>query len=183
VKEKNNFKRKKEFQARRSIGNVSIKDQISECKIRNKTGVSIWISWVMLVAFMVTLSTAMYYFFADYTKKSIDNIKSTVVDSKLCDNVGISATVCLKSTSELTINIKNVNYMTIDRLALDMFDVFDRPQQKSKEFNLVSGTQRQFDILKDGIIKEVHIVPVVYKDGKTIFCSNKDITVQNIESC
>lgn len=167
------------------------KNKAKECKqkgfrvsiFKGKRGVSIWISWVLLVAFMVSLSTFMYYFFSDFAKQSIDDVKSRVVDSKLCDNVGISVSVCLKSTSDLTVTVKNVNYITIDKVSIDMFDVFDRPQQKSKEIKIVSGTSRSFDILKDGIIKEVHVVPVVYKDGKSIFCSNKESLIENVESC
>jgi hypothetical protein len=161
---------------------TNVRKNISKRGI-SKRGVSIWISWVLLVAFMVSISTFMYYFMSDFTKKSIDDVKDRVIDSKVCDNVGITISICLKKTNDLSFSVKNVNYITVDKIAIDLFDVFDRPQQKSKEFKLVSGNTKTFDLLKDGIIKEVHIVPVVYKDGKTVFCSNKQVIVAPISDC
>lgn len=152
-------------------------------KTLSKRGVSAWISWVLLVAFMVTLSAFMYSFLAGFTKQSIEDVKEQVIDSKVCDNVGISVSACLKNSNLITITAKNVNYITVDKISIDLFDVFDRPQQKSKEFKLVSGNSKRFDLLKDGIIKEIHAVPVIYKDGKVIFCSNKEVRVYDIPSC
>ena len=152
-------------------------------RLKSKRGIDAWISWVLLVAFMVTLSAFMYNFLSGFTKQSIDDVKEKVIDSKICDSVGISVSACLKNSNLITVTVKNVNYVSIDRVSIDLFDVFDRPQQKSKEFKLVSGNTKQFDVLKDGIIKEVHAVPVIYKDGKVIFCSNKEVGVYDIPSC
>jgi hypothetical protein len=158
-------------------------DTIRKNSIKSKKGVSAWISWVLLVAFMVSLSAFMYTFLSGFTKDSIEDVKEKVIDSKVCDSVGVSVSACLKNSNLITVTIKNVNYITVDKVSIDMFDVFDRPQQKTKEFKLVSGNLKKFDILKDGIIKEIHVVPAIYKDGKAIYCSNKEVGVYDISSC
>lgn len=151
---------------------------------KNKRGVSVWFSWVLLVALMVSMSAFMYTFLSGFAEDTAENSKEVVMDSESCSNLGISASVsCGKNSNDLKITLKNVNYQRIDSVSIDLYDVFNSPVQKNKYVNLASGEKKEFSVLKDGVVKEVHVVPVVVRNNKKVYCSNKKIVVSNIKAC
>jgi len=151
----------------------------------NKKAESLWISYVLLVAFVVALSAFTYSWMTAYTSDTSEEIKERVFNSELCDSLGVSVTACLNTSTsqDLYINVTNRGDLRITKLIFRLIqtsgssvsdmhvieiDSVIKPQG-TKSF-AAAQLNLTFEV-GNGTLAEV--VPVTEKEGFLIVCSSR----------
>ena len=75
----------------------------------NRKAASVWISYVLLMGFVVALAAFVYIWMTGYTTESTQDIKERVFNSEMCDLMGVSVDACINSSASqnLYINVTN----------------------------------------------------------------------------
>ena len=95
----------------------------------NKRGVSAIISWVLIVAFVISLGTIVSRFMIDFTKEQTKEAKKIVFDSDECRSIAISIDTACHDTSEEVINltISNRNFVKVEKILYKVLTENNRP--------------------------------------------------------
>lgn len=153
----------------------------------NKRGVAGWIAWVLIVAFVVSLSAFMYDFMIGYTESSTEDVKKVVYDTDECRSVSISIeSACQDTTTQvLNITLQNRNYIRIKKVNFRMFDLNKKPilfnstnttlNPNRKKLVTVPTTSTQLGY--------VEAIPIVVRDNIEIVCGERKATINSISSC
>ncbi len=147
----------------------------------SKRGVAIWLSWVLLIAFMVLLSTFMYNWITGYTESSAERIKTTYAEES-CSRTAIEIAGCQKAEI-LNITISNKGNLRVDQVIFRLYDLYDNIESKEKDILVKAGKTKELELLKQGVIQRLESIPVLIKDGKRTVCRDKMHTLENITSC
>jgi len=155
----------------------------------NKKGASLWLSWVLLFMFMIMLSATSYKFILPYVQDTTDNMKQDVFNTEECRQVSLgieSACYDASSPEYLNITINNNNYILVEDIRIQLFNESMKPITTLEINSKIStGRTKKYSIntTVDYPIGFMKITPVVYKEGKTIVCANKDVSTKNIVEC
>ena len=162
--------------------------------LKNKKGIEVWISWVLLMGFVATLSLLMYDFIKDYTQETVDELRGRVYDTEECNSVAISIdSVCKQTatspiylnitvTNRLNINIDQLMFRTFDssdrflnisRLNISTATVALRPQQSKKITMNISSDD----------INTVQVIPAVFREDLVIVCMRKIVEETQVIEC
>ena len=152
--------------------------------MRNKKADFIWISWVLLMAFAVAMSAAMYNWIFGYTKSSTEDIQNRALNSQDCSYIGISVDSYCQDTKNIYLDITNRNSLKIDRVLVRMFDVYNDPVSETKEvrFILEPGKTSKLTVPKNGLVKTIELVPATIKDNTEIVCTNRVTKADDVNS-
>src|SRR3989344_6874644 len=96
----------------------------------------VWISWVLLMAFVVGLSAVMYNWIFGFTTSSTEQIEERATNSQQCDLIGISIDHYCQDTKNLYLDITNRNSLSVQRLVINMFDVYNDPITDNAEYSV-----------------------------------------------
>lgn len=150
----------------------------------NKKGISVWISWVLIIAFMAVIAAFMFGWTSSFTKSSTDRLKE-VYDSVDCQLVTISIDSICQNTQTLNMNITNRKNIDIDNLIFRIYDIYGNPETKEVDTFIRHGKTNveKVEVIKQGITSVIEVVPVVIKSDTKIICDHKKITANNIKFC
>lgn len=141
----------------------------------DKKGVEVWISWVLLIAFVIVLSAFMYNWIIGYTESKSEQMKEMVYNTEECDFVAISIDAACQDSQTLYINVTNRYNLKIDKLIVRMyrgsnvlniteFNITIKPKV-TKALNITKQTTTNVNITE--------VIPVVEKDDYEIICRNR----------
>ena len=148
-----------------------------------KKGVSMYVSWVIVVAMVVGLSFLMYDWTISQVKGSAGSLERTT-DDTLCQSVSFSIDGICQNTQILYINMTNNNNIKIDTLQFRLIDLYGNSETKEEKISLYPGDREEgFSILKQGTLINIRIVPIITKDDKEIICQQSSIEKENILQC
>lgn len=150
----------------------------------NKKGISIWISWVLIIAFMAILAVFMFNWTSSFTTSQTDRLKE-VYNSVDCNFVTISIDGICQNTQILNMNVTNRKNIDVDMLIFRIYDIYGNPEAKEIEKFIRHGktNTETVKVIKQGITSITEVVPVVIKDNKKIICDERKITANNIKFC
>jgi len=149
--------------------------------LKSKKAVAIWMSWVLLTAFMVALSAFMYNWIAGYSESSAEDIAATYGQGS-CSSAAIEVSGCQES-ERLILEINNKGNLKIDKIIFRLYDLYGNIESKEKDVNVKAGKTKDIKVLKQGTIQILESVPVLVKDGDKIVCRDKMHTLENITTC
>ena len=151
--------------------------------IRGKKGVSLWLSWVLIVAFIVALSVFMFNWMSSFTESQKDKIVR-LTDGDECNYISLSIELC-QNTQNLYINATNNQDVALDKLIFRVFDIYDDYQTKERNISIKPGEKKKIELLKYGITTRIEIIPVIIKpkDNTEITCQNRMIESTTINNC
>jgi len=155
---------------------------------KKKRAVSLWLSWVLLFAFVIGLSALSYRFIVPLVSDTTTDVKKVVFNTDECRQVGISIEeVCQDSTAQhLNMTIRNRNYISVDKLRFQWFDTDNIPIS-SEEQDVTHAPNRNkiysVDTGTGATIGAVQITPVIIKENLEIVCSEKEASTTTIPSC
>jgi capsule polysaccharide export protein KpsE/RkpR len=149
-----------------------------------KKGVSIWISWVLIIAFMSIIASVMFVWTSGFTSQSTQRLKD-VYNAVDCNFVTVSIDGACQNTQTLNMNITNRKNIDIDELVLRIYDIYGNPETKEMSVFIRHGrtNTETVKVIKQGVTSVVEVVPVVIKDNKRIICDERKITANNINFC
>jgi hypothetical protein len=150
----------------------------------SKKGVSIWISWVLIIAMMAILAAFVFLWMNQFTESSTTRMKE-VYDSVDCNYVAISVDEICQNTQTLNMNITNSKNIDIDKLIFRIYDIYGNPDGKEVKVFIRHGTANteKVEIIKQGVTDSLDIIPIVIKDNKKIICEDRKAEISNIKFC
>ena len=147
----------------------------------SKKAIAIWLSWVLLMAFMVALSAFMYNWITTYTESSAEEIEITDMEES-CSSVAIEVSGCQEAET-LNIELSNKGNLRIDQVVFRLYDIYNNIESKEKEIKVKAGKTKEIKLLKQGTIQMLESIPVLVKDNKKTLCRDKMYTLENITIC
>lgn len=151
-------------------------------KIRSKKGVSSYLGWVLLMAFMVSLSTFMYSFMSEQVKSHTEQINYRA-DENLCESTSITINQKCQSESLLIMNITNTNKMAVAGFKIQLFDIYEEPISSSINITIKPSEQKEIKILKPGTLLQVEMIPKIINQERDIYCLASKVIITPIEMC
>ena len=149
-----------------------------------KKGISIWISWVLIIAFMAILAIFMFSWTSNFADSHTDRLKE-VYNSVDCNFVTISIDTICQNTQTLNMNITNRKNIDIDKLIFRIYDIYGNPEAKEVDVFIRHGkaNTEKVKVIKQGVTSIVELIPVVIKDNNKIICEDLEIKAKNIRFC
>ena len=121
-----------------------------------KRGVSIYISWILLMSFVIIISVIMFNFMKGFAEGHAENIKERAISSIECDSVAVTIDNACQNTQNLYINITNRGDIKVNRLLFRLYDLYYEPQTDEKNISLLVGryNSKEIQLVKRGSVKK-----------------------------
>ena len=149
----------------------------------NKRGVSVWISYVLLTALVVSLGFLVLSFSRDSTQVTVDDIVERGEALRLCGVSGVDVRDLCQTTLVLGMNVTNTNDVRVVGLWARMFDIYGDPLVSSRNVTIEPQETLELNVLKQGVVGKVEIIPVVKGDGKLIKCQSRAVVFEPVSVC
>ena len=155
---------------------------------KEKMAASLWLSWVLLFAFVIGISALSYRFIVPLVSDTTTDVKKVVFNTDECRQVGISIEeVCQDSTAQhLNMTIRNRNYISVDKLRFQWFDTDNIPINSNAQNVTHAPNRNKIYSVSTGTgdtIGVVQVTPVIIKENLEIVCSEKEASTTTIPSC
>jgi FlaG/FlaF family flagellin (archaellin) len=151
-------------------------------KNKNKKGVSMYISWILLMLMAIILSALMYNWYTGRTEQYAERL-TTESTKEVCTSVGINIKGACQDTQMLYINITNSLDIKIDQLVFNLVDLYDDVENKKYNLTLYPGETEKIKLLKQGTLKQIEVVPATTIDNVNYPCSNRKVFKYKIAQC
>lgn len=151
--------------------------------IRGKKGIEAWISWVLIVGFSVAVGALVMRFMTGFTTSTVEEMIERDNQQTLCDSAAISVKAICQNTQVLNINVSNNGNMRVEELLFRMYDIYNMPQVTYKNLTINTEKTLSVGVVKQGVIKQAEIMPVVNEGRKRYICQNKKVTKEVVAFC
>ena len=152
-------------------------------KVKNKRGVHIWVSWILLLVFALVLSVMMYNWMYGFSEKSVKELETRTYKAESCDDIAISITGICQNSQTLYMNITNNQNIIIKQVIFRLYDVYDTPETKRKNITLRPGRGESIEVLKQGHLSRVELIPITQKGDEFIICPDRMVSDEDIGFC
>jgi hypothetical protein len=149
----------------------------------NKRGISVWISYVMLTALVVVLGFMVLVWSRSTTQETVDDIVARGDALTLCGVSGVDVIRICQDTQTLNMDVTNTNDVKVIGLWARMYDMYGEPQASSRNLSIGPQETKSIQIIKQGIISQVGIMPVVKKGNTLIKCQSRTVTIEPVPVC
>ena len=151
--------------------------------VAGRKGVSVWISWVLLVALSVMIGTLVLQWSKSHTVKTVEDITEKGEILTLCQETGIAVNSYCQNTQTLNINVTNNNNRKVDSLMVRAFDIYSNPDGGARNISLEPEKTKAVVVVKQGVLKRAEVMPVIMVGKKTVVCQSRKVTLETIEFC
>ncbi len=148
-----------------------------------RKGVSVWVSYVMLTALVVSLGVVVLNWSRSTTQQTVDDIVERGDALTACASAGIDVLNLCQNTQSLNMNVTNSNEVKLEGLWASMFDIYNMPQTSSVNLTIQPQKTREVYLLKQGIVKRVEFSPLVSRGGKKIKCLSRKVSFDSVPVC
>jgi len=156
----------------------------------NKKAVSLWLSFILLTAFLVALSAFMFKWMTEFTTESTISVKERAENSELCNLISASIDeVCFNTTTSpksLYINITNRNDLRIRQLIFRLYKDLSGSEIETKEVNVTIKPQYKKSLTINTTLSNityVEVIPATIKDETLHLCTDRKATFESIKNC
>jgi len=154
-----------------------------EMKHIHKKGVHVWVSWILLIAFALLLSTMMYNWIYGFSEKSAKELETRTYRAEGCDDVAIVIESMCQNSQTLYMNITNNKNIIIKQVIIRLYDIYDTPENKQINLTIRPGRAEEIEILKQGHLSRVELVPVSKKGSELLICNDRVAQYEPIGLC
>jgi hypothetical protein len=151
--------------------------------ITDKKAVALWISWVIMIAFAVSISVLVGKQLIDSSNKSAESLKNYVYDTQECQNAALSIESICQNPEALNIELSNIKAVRVDEFLLKVFDGSGDSETINVQASVLPGDSANITVGKSRIAAKVEIVPVISVGNKKIICTEKTVSESNIQDC
>lgn len=151
--------------------------------MRGKRGISVWISYVMLTALVVALGFMVLTWSRSTTQETVDDIVARGEALTLCEISGVDIRSICQDTQTLNMEVTNTNDVRVVGLWARMYDIYDSPQVSARNLTIEPQETKSIKLIKQGIISEAEIMPVVRKGNTLINCQSRTVTFEPVPVC
>jgi hypothetical protein len=137
-----------------------------------KKGVSLYLSWVLLIVLAVTLSVFVYKWVSGLAKETTSDLIRQY-DGEDCSKVSLRIEKSCQDTQALYINITNNNDLGIDAVLVRLFDIYKQPSVVERNISVDPGRTEQVSVIKQHSVRQVEVIPVRHVDDFVIVCTKR----------
>ncbi len=141
-----------------------------------KKAISPYVSWILIMAFVVAISAFMYSFMTGYTKDTTKDIKKQVYNADECRSVSLNILSACHASGYLNITVQNTNYLRITGMDFRLYDKNKKPiQTNTTEIPMNPNRIKELSI-NTGItttVSRVDVIPRIKKDNLEIICGEQ----------
>ena len=149
----------------------------------SKKAAAIWMSWVLLMAFVVGLSVFMFGWADDQTESFSKSLRR-MYDTAECDSVGLRIDEICQNPQYLNMKVANRNTISINQLVVNIFDVYiETPLSRVINVTIAPDNVENIRVLKQSTTQQIEIIPVVITESDMIFCYKKTLSRTGIDAC
>jgi len=135
-----------------------------------KRGVSILISWVLLVGFAVTLALLVTVWVKQTAEEAAKELEETAEQETRCSNVAVNAYMDCTRSNDMTVS--NRGTFTITKVRFRQLEnVYDEDKLLDPGKAETQPLNSMFDSSKP-----IDIIPVIQIEGKEVICVTRKIT-------
>jgi hypothetical protein len=151
--------------------------------VNDKKAVSIWISWVLLLAFVISISAVMFNWSRSYSESQVERLIE-ISDTSECDLVGISVDDICQNPQTIEMTLTNRNGYSIDQIVVVVYDIYLQTLQTKKlNLSLMPSESENVILIKQGTTDQIKITPVFFTDDNIVHCNEKAATIEDIDFC
>jgi len=150
---------------------------------KGKRAVSVWISWVIMVAFTVMIGVVVLQWSKSHATQTVEDITEKGEVLTFCEETSLSVSAYCQDTQTLNINVTNNNNRKIDALIVRGFDIYNNPQGGQKNISLVPEKSKSVAVVKQGVLKRAEVMPIIRVNNKLVVCQSRKITLESIGFC
>ena len=151
--------------------------------IHSKKAEAIWLSWVLLLAFVVALSAFMFGWSTERNELFASELR-VMADTAECDSIGIRVDDICQNPQSLNMNVSNRDSIAVSQLAMNVYDVYmENPLSREVDVSIRPAESENVRVLKQSTTQEVEIVPVIITQDNKIFCYERALTIADIDYC
>ena len=151
--------------------------------LKSKKGISVWVSYVVLIALVVSIGFFVLRWSRGLTEETVEDIVERGDALTTCQLAGVDINNLCQNTQTLNMDVTNSNDIKVIGLWIRMFDIYNKPQTTSRNFTLSPQKTKSVVVIKQGLIKDAAIMPIVKKGGKRIICESRKIAFEDIIVC
>ncbi|MFP4117472.1 MAG: hypothetical protein ACLFTR_00960 [Candidatus Woesearchaeota archaeon] len=151
--------------------------------MRTKKADAIWLSWVLLLAFVVALSVFMFAWSEERGEMFAGELR-VMADTAECNSVRIRIEDICQNPQSLEFNITNRESITVNQLSMNIYDVYvESPISRDYDVDIRPADTRNVRVLKQSTTYQLEIVPVIITEDDMIYCYEKSLTETGIDYC
>lgn len=111
---------------------------------KDKRGVEVWVSWVMMLVLIIGLATLMMGWMKSYSQSSMDEVEKRVYDADLCGQISISMdyAVC-KDIDTMEVQLTNRNNFRISQVLFRAYYNISDPNMTEVNVTLKPGDTKK----------------------------------------
>ncbi len=159
------------------------KTVVNKKAVTDKKGVSVWISWVLLIALSVILGTFVLQWSKSHTIETVEDLTEKGEILTLCQETGVAINSYCQNTQTLNINVTNNNNRKVDSLLVRGFDIYNNPDGGERNISLEPEKTKTVVIVKQGVLKQAEVMPVILISKKKVVCQSRKVLLDKIEFC
>ncbi|MBI2580277.1 hypothetical protein HYV85_00535 [Candidatus Woesearchaeota archaeon] len=151
--------------------------------VADKHAISVWISWVLLVALSVMIGSMVLQWSKGQATKTVEDITEKGEILTLCQETGVAINSYCQNTQTLNINVTNNNNRKVDSLLVRGFDIYGNPDGGSRNISLEPEKTKAVVIVKQGVLKRAEVMPVIISGKKSVVCQSRKVALEDIGFC
>ncbi len=149
----------------------------------SKKADAIWLSWVLLLAFVVALSVFMFAWSEERGEMFAGELR-VMADTAECNSIRIRIQDICQNPQSIEMNVTNSESITVNQLSMNIYDVYvESPVSRSVDVNIRPSDVRNVRVLKQSTTYQIEIVPVIITDDDMIYCYERTVTETGIDYC
>ena len=151
--------------------------------IVSKKAAAIWLSWVLLLAFVVALSVFMFAWTEERSEMMAGDIRE-MSDTSECNSVRLRIDDICQTGTSLHMNITNAGSIAIDQFSFNIIPTYDREISNPTIYTNIRPSEVEgVRVLKQHNTAQAEIIPVLHRDDSRIFCYVSSVTERGIDRC
>lgn len=161
---------------------IKIKSKRNDCRpdargmrlARSKKAIEVWVSFVLLMTFVILLAAIVSYWMRDYIKSTVEDLKQRSYTSEYCDAVGIEIRdLVIKDSQNVNMVIINTYNLGVDKIIFRSYDLNDNVYINITNVTIKPNQNKTLSIHKNLTTYRIEAVPVLFYDEKEVICKDK----------
>lgn len=145
----------------------------------SKKAIATWISWTLLVTFVIFLGTLIFYWMQDFSVDAMDRMRNRLETSEKCDFISIELSdVISKNAQTLNMKVTNRYNLRINQIVFTLYDVNNNfIWLNISNTTLKPNSTKTIEVPQNSSVatKRIQAIPVIIDDGEQIYCAERQV--------
>ena len=148
---------------------------------RGKRGAVVWLSWLIVIAVVISISSMVFIWSQDFTMENMNQTKQRYYSEEMCDMISIKiGDVYYKNPKTLNILATNSYNLRVEKL---IFEFFAKDTLVGDSIVLEKiirpGHNKSIQVpVPSSDVDKIQVVPATSKGGHKIICDDKRVSVK-----